>query len=187
MSKPALLAADDSALLVVDMQSGLAAAMDPAAWTRTRDTACLLARGAHELGLPVIVTRQYPRGLGDVDEHVSAAMPDWAVVLDKTRFSAAEADDIRDALRMTGRRQIVVCGMEAHVCILQTVAGLAGQGHVPFVVDDGICSRTRHHADNARDRMRAAGIELVNRESVLFEWLRDARHDRFKAISALLK
>lgn len=187
MDAPPLARSDDSILLMVDMQTRLAAAMEETPWSGARDNARLLARGAGELELPVIVTRQYPQGLGDTVPEIAAALPDHAVMLDKTCFPATDADEVAEALRMTGRQQVVVCGMETHVCVLQTVAGLVDHGYRPFVAADAVCSRKAAHSDNALRRIRGAGISVTNGESVLFEWLRDAGHDRFKAISALIK
>lgn len=187
MSALSLLRADDSILLIVDMQTRLAASMPVEAYTRTRNAVIVLARAAGELGLPVLVTRQYPKGLGPTDGDLAAALPDGAVTIDKTCFSAGDSEELREALRATGRNQIAVCGMEAHVCVLQTAAGLADAGHEPFVVADAVCSRSGAHRDNALTRLTAAGIMVASHESVLFEWLRDARHERFKAVSALLR
>ena len=182
-----LLELDRSALLIVDMQTRLAASMPADGWTRARDSAILLARAAGELGVPTLVTRQYPKGLGETDADIAAALPDHAVTVDKSCFSATDAGALEEALAMTGRSQVVVCGMEAHVCVIQTVAGLARLDYTPFVVADGICSRAAEHRDNALERMRDAGVAVTNRESCLFEWVRDARHERFKAIAALVK
>ncbi len=187
MEGPILLDRDAAVLLVVDMQTRLSASMPPEAWAGARDGAILLARAAGELALPVIATRQYPRGLGDLDPDIAGALPEQAVIMDKTCFSAAGADPVREALAMTGRSQVVIAGMEAHVCVLQTATGLSAEGFQPFVVADAVCSRADTHRDNALDRLRAGGVAVTNCESCLFEWLRDARHERFKAVAALLQ
>lgn len=187
MATVPLLRADDSLLLIIDVQTRLAAGMPAEQWTRTRDGTILLARAAAELALPVVVTRQYPRGLGDTDPDIVHSLPDHAVSIDKTCFSAAGTDEVSEALRMAGRSQVVVCGMETHVCVLQTVAGLAAAGYEPFVVADAVCSRDPVHERNALARMAAGGASLTNRESAIFEWLRDAGHESFKTLAALVK
>ena len=187
MTSMHLLDAERSLLLIVDMQTRLAKPMDPDRWSAARDAAVMLARAAAELDLPVIVTRQYPRGLGDTDPAIVEALPGGAVTIDKMTFSACDEPELTQALEMTGRSQVLVCGMETHVCVLQTVAGLAAGGYRPFVAADAVCSRDPAHITNALDRMRAAGIAVTNRESALFEWLRDARHERFKTISGMLR
>ena len=187
MNAPVVLDGADSVLLVVDMQTRLAASMPAEAWAGARDTAMLLARAAGEFDLPVVVTRQYPRGLGDTEPDIAGALPSHAVTVDKTCFSATGCDEVSEALSMTARSQIVVCGMEAHVCVLQTAAGLARSGLQPFVVADAVCSRQQAHRDNALARLASAGIAVTNSESCLFEWLRDARHERFKAVAKLVQ
>lgn len=187
MSALSLLDGEDSLLLIVDMQARLAASMPADAWTGARDAAITLARAAGELEIPVLVTRQYPKGLGPTDGDIEAALPDAAVTIDKTCFSACGADALMESIRASGRDRVVVCGMEAHVCVLQTIADLAARGPTPVVVGDAVCSRRHDHRENALSRMAAGGATVTNHESVLFEWLRDARHEKFKAISALLR
>lgn len=187
MSAFELLRAEDSVLLIVDMQARLAASIPTEAWANARGAAITLARAAGELDVPVLVTRQYPQGLGPTDGDLEAALPDAAAVVDKTCFAGSDSEELSEALRATGRDQVAICGMEAHVCVLQTAAGLLNGDYSPFVVADAVCSRSAAHRDNALARMTAGGITVTNHESVLFEWLRDARHERFKAVSALLK
>lgn len=182
-----LLRAEDSVLLVVDMQTRFAAATPTDAWEHARDGAVLLARAAGELALPVLATQQVPNKLGQIHPDIQAALPEHTEHLDKTCFSASGDRGFMQALEMTGRRQVVVCGMETHVCVVQTVAGLVAAGYVPFVVADAVCSRDPAHKDNALARMQTAGVPIINRESALFEWMRDAQHEKFKAVSALLK
>jgi nicotinamidase-related amidase len=90
-------------------------------------------------------------------------------------------------LEATGRRQVVLAGMEAHVCVLQSALDLRTAGREVFVVEDACCSRSPRNRENAMHRLRAAGVVVTNTESVVFEWLRDARHEQFKALSALLR
>jgi len=187
MGNVPLLHADDSVLLIVDMQTRLAGSMPAADWARARDGAIVLIRAATAIGLPILVTRQYPKGLGETDPDIEAALPAHAERLDKTCFSACGAAGFLEVLEMTGRSHIVVCGMETHVCVLQTVADLAARDHRPCVVGDAVCSRDPAHTANALERMRAGGIPVTNRESAMFEWLRDARHEQFKTVSKLLK
>ncbi|MDZ7747934.1 MAG: isochorismatase family protein [Halofilum sp. (in: g-proteobacteria)] len=187
MSALRLLDAEQTVLLVVDVQTRLAASMPGDAWPGCRDAVCLLARAAGELDLPALVTRQYPRGLGDTDPAVAEALPAAAETVDKTCFCATHAPELARALEMTGRSQVLVCGMEAHVCVLQTVAGLARAGYEPFVAADAVCSRAPARAANALERMRAGGVTITNAESAVFEWLKGADHERFRNLQRLLK
>ncbi len=183
----ALVSAPRSALVLIDLQASLAGAMPTADWQRVQAAAMGLARGAGELGLPVIATRQYPRGLGDLDDAIRGALPPAATVVDKTCFGAGGDDPLGEALAMTGRDQVVLAGMEAHVCVLQSAAALQAGSYTPFVAADAVCSRDPAHAENALARLRGHGIEVTNHESVLFECLRDATHPQFKPVAKLLQ
>jgi len=89
-------------------------------------------------------------------------------------------------LRASHRRQVILTGMEAHICVLQTALALLAQGFQVFVVEDAVCSRSQQNQDNAMQRLRQAGVIITNAESVLFEWLADAKHPQFKALSQLI-
>jgi nicotinamidase-related amidase len=108
-------------------------------------------------------------------------------VLTKTSFSCCEAPGFLGTLDRERRPQVVLCGMEGHVCVLQTALELHELGWQVFVVEDAVCSRSPVHQGNALERMRQAGVIATNTESVLFEWLRDASHSQFRAVSALVK
>lgn len=178
-----LLRTADSLLLIVDMQTRPAAACPADAWTRARDSAIALARAAGELALPVLVTRQQPATHGRLAPEIAQTLPDHAEHLDKTAFAATDAAGCDDLLAMAGRPQVLVCGLETHVAVLQTVAGLAERGHAPFVLADGVCARDQASHDDALARMRSAGVPLVTRESALCEWLRDADHSLFDRLA----
>jgi len=182
-----LVRAERCAVALIDLQSNLGAAMPEAAWQRVQAAATRLAGAADDLGLPVIATRQYPRGLGDLDAAIRAAVPASAMVVDKTGFAAGGDDPLGHALAMTGRDQVVLAGMEAHVCVLQSAAALQANGYTAFVAADAVCSRDPTHADNALARLRRHGIEITNHESVLFECLGDAAHAQFKTVAKRLQ
>ncbi|MFW5427315.1 MAG: isochorismatase family protein, partial [Methylophagaceae bacterium] len=98
----------------------------------------------------------------------------------------AEVDEFMSSLRASHRRQVILTGMEAHICVLQTALALLAQGFEVFVVEDAICSRTQQNQDNALQRLRQAGVIITNTESVLFEWLSDAKHPKFRTLSKLI-
>ena len=176
-----LLRAADSTLAIIDVQERLAAAMPAEAReTVVRNCRILLAAAAR-LAVPVLVTEQYPKGLGATAAELAGAIPLGAARIEKTCFSCA------GALDSSARQQVVLAGMEAHVCVLQSALELRAAGRDVFVVEDACCSRNPQNHRNAMDRLRAAGVVAVNTESVLFEWLRDARHEHFKALSALVR
>jgi nicotinamidase-related amidase len=186
MTNTTLCDRDHSLLLMVDLQQKLLAAMGADDRVQLLDTAQRLLRAAAVLGVPVLATEQYPKGLGTTDAGLQALLPAAARSFDKTSFSCCGASGLLQALP-ADRPQVVLCGVEAHVCILQTALDLQARGRQVFVVEDGTCSRQPEHKHNALARLRQAGVIISNGESVLFEWLRDARHESFKAVSALLK
>jgi nicotinamidase-related amidase len=178
---------EQSQLIIVDIQTRLVAAMDPAERTRVIRNAGILATAAGLLTVPVIVTQQYPKGLGPTEPAVLDALPPDTPLLDKTCFACGSDEAIHLAIAAAGRPQIILTGMETHVCVLQTALLLHAEGHQVMVVEDAVCSRSPEHRRNALDRLRHLGVTVTNTESVLFEWLRDATHPQFKAVSALIK
>ena len=182
-----LARAADSVLVIVDMQERLAAAMIPAVRAGVMRTARVLLQAAGRLGIPVVVTEQYPKGLGPTATQILEMLPGGTPRLEKTCFSCAGTESFSKALQASGRTQVILAGMEAHVCVLQSALELRAVRQDVFVVEDACCSRNPDHHVNAAHRLRASGVIVTNTESVIFEWLRDARHDHFKDISALLR
>jgi nicotinamidase-related amidase len=177
----------DSVLVIVDLQERLAAAMVPVARTGVIRNARILLQAATRLGIPVLVTEQYPKGLGPTAAQIIEMLPEGTPRLEKTGFSCAGTEPFSTALEASGRTQVILAGMEAHVCVLQSALELRSVRQAVFVVEDACCSRNQEHHANAMHRLRAAGVIVTNTESVVFEWLRDARHEHFKAISARLR
>ena len=181
-----LCQADQSVLLVIDIQQRLASAMpDKALQSVIKHTALLLS-AAGQLNIPVIRTEQYPRGLGQTLEEIQQHIQ-TDTCLEKTCFSCCGAEGFKPALHKTERKQLILTGMESHVCVLQTAMELGAQGYEVFVVNDAVCSRDKHNHKNALQRLNQAGVVISNTESVLFEWLRDASHPQFKTISQSLR
>jgi nicotinamidase-related amidase len=191
MTRPARdsLLCDASAgqLVIVDIQPRLAAAMTETDRARVIGNAAVLLQAAGLLGIPVHASEQYPKGLGPTEEEVAWHFPENLAAVEKTCFACTAVAGFRDNLAATGRRQVVLSGMESHVCILQSALGLMDEGYGVFVVEDGVCSRNEANHRNALQRLRDAGVVITNTESVLFEWLRDASHEHFRQISALIK
>jgi nicotinamidase-related amidase len=187
MIRSTLARASDSVLVVIDIQDRLAAAMDPSARAGMVRNTRLLLQTATLFGIPVLLTEQYPRGLGPTSPEVLEVLPASASRLAKTCFSCAGSPEFIDALEATGRTQVILAGMEAHVCVLQSAMALLAVRPEVFVVEDACCSRHAANHANAMQRMRTAGVVVSNTESVMFEWLRDSRHEHFKAVSALIR
>ncbi len=160
------------------------AAMPAGIRARVVQNATILAKAAVELGIPFLVTRQYPKGLGET----VPPLPDEAeAIIDKTAFSCVRAKTFPHLLKQTKRSQVILAGVETHVCILQSAFDLRASGYQVCVVEDGVCSRTKENHRNAIRRMEQEAIQVTCLESVLFEWLADARHPSFKTVSQLIK
>lgn len=182
-----LARAADSVLVIIDLQERLAAAMNPAVRASVIRNVRILLGAATRLGVPTLVTEQYSKGLGPTAAPVVEMLPEGTPRLEKTCFSCVGAAAFSTALEQSGRTQVILAGMEAHVCVLQSALELQAARHDVFVVEDACCSRNQEHHANAMHRLRAAGVVATNTESVVFEWLRDARHEHFKEVSALLR
>jgi nicotinamidase-related amidase len=185
-SKPSLCDVQQSLLVVIDIQPKLGAAMPTKVMNRVIQNTGLLLQSAAKLAVPVIASTQYPQGLGPLDPAVLAHLPENTRHIEKTCFSCASAEGFYDALRSQQRSQVILVGMEAHVCVLQTAFDLQTQGYEVFVVEDAVCSRKLENYQNALIRIHQVGMSIISTESVMFEWLRDARHEQFKDIVALL-
>lgn len=184
---PNLLTADDSILLVVDIQGRLSAAMPSADLKQMIVYGRRLLEAARLLNVPVLATEQYPQGLGSTQPEIGDCFPATARVLGKTGFSCCSAAGFLEALNEAGRKQVVIIGQETHVCVLQTSLELLNRGYQVHVLTDAVCSRRDEHKHYALQRMQQQGVTLSCHESVLFEWLRDAQHEHFKTISALIR
>jgi nicotinamidase-related amidase len=170
---------DDAVLLVVDIQERLAVVMAEREKVVT-NTAHLIA-AAKLLGVPMVYTEQYPKGLGPTVPELRAALEPAAAV-EKMTFDCCGEDSFAPALEGTGRSTVIVCGMEAHICVLQTVLGLLELGMGVHVVADAVCSRNPEHARIALELQRDAGAVVTCTESVMFQLLRCAGTPEFKTI-----
>ena len=201
-----LMDADDSQLVLIDYQDRLLPAMFEG--QTCVDNAMRLAQAAHLLGVPVWGTEQNPSKLGSLPNAIKAMCTQ---TLAKMQFSACEEGLIellrpaasakptqgnarslpkhlqKPAAPASGRSTVLLAGIEAHVCLLQTALDLLEDEFEVWVVTDACSSRTERNRDAAFDRLAGAGIELVTTEMVLFEWLQTAEHPHFKDVQALIK
>jgi nicotinamidase-related amidase len=188
MTKPiSLCNAADSALVVIDIQPSLTAAMSENEAEQMRANTIVLLQSADALQIPVLLTEQYPKGLGETDRNLLEHLPVSSQKFQKTGFSCCAAEGFQSFIEKTGRKQLVLVGQEAHVCVLQTAIELNDSGYSVFVAEDTICSRKQEHRFFALERMRQAGITITNYESVLFEWMRDSKHPKFKELVKLIR
>lgn len=177
-----------AALLVVDWQERLARAMPAEAEQRGRKNVGILLEAARQLGVPAVVSEQYPKGLGatvpDVDEAARSAA---AERVEKLEFACTGNADFHRVAETLGRRAWIVCGMETHVCVYQTVRGLVESGATVHVVADAVCSRSDDNRRIGLDLCRAAGAVVSSTETVVFDLLQRAGTEEFKALSKLLR
>lgn len=174
-----LLDRDSAVVVLIDIQSRLADVMP------RRDAvvsaAGLLARVARILGVPMVVTRQYPKGLGDTVPELLDATAGLEPV-DKTTFSCLAEPQFRKRLEQTHRSQVVLTGMEAHICVTQTALDLKAAGYDVHVVADAVCSRRDSDRDAAFERLRTSGVTVTVAESAIYEMLGRAGTPEFKAV-----
>lgn len=182
-----LLDRSRSQVLVVDVQERLAPAMHEA--ERMADNCAVLMRAAHRLGIPLTISEQYRNGLGPTIGRLDNIRGD-APVMEKMHFSCSADAGLGGRVRglaSGGRTQLVICGIEAHVCVLQSALGFGDGGLNVFVAADAVSSRKQESAATALHRLRASGISVVTTEMALFEWLHIAGTAEFKELSKLIR
>lgn len=179
-----LIDASRSLLLTIDVQERLAPAMSGR--EEAVRNAAILLRAANELGVPRVLSEQYPQGLGHTVEDLRA-LAEEGDVLSKVEFSCWRNAPLKERLADAGRDQIVVSGIEAHVCVLQSALDMNDEGRSVFVVADAVASRRPESKEIALQRMREAGVAIVTTEMVVFEWLRAASSPAFKTLSKLIR
>ena len=174
-----------SHLVIIDMQERLASAMPGDALQNVVKNCGILLQAAALFEVPALYTEQYPKGLGkthpDLMQWLSAKPR-----VEKTAFSSCDEPTFCRQLT-SDRPQVVLAGMEAHICILQTALALQAMGRLVFVAEDAVLSRSPSNKANALDRLRQAGIVVSNTESIVFEWLGAAEGEAFKQISRLIR
>lgn len=185
MSHPAILDSKLTALVVVDVQEAFRNAIPDFAVVASRVS--MAVRGFRLLELPVIVTEQYPAGLGPTAEEIRLVLPDDYEAVVKTGFSACSSSGFMDLIDKKQIKQIVLCGLETHICVSQTAHDLLERGLRVHVLTDSVCSRFEHDRQAGLGKMRAAGVVPSSVEMALFELLRDSTHEQFKEIQKLIK
>lgn len=179
-----LMNAENACLLIVDVQQRLLSAMDS---PRAVMSGCnLMMKAAGVLDVPIVVTEQYPEGLGPTVEPLAELAPEDAF-FSKVHFSSAKNPAIRGKIDDLKPDQIIIGGIEAHVCVLQSAIGFTEAGYQCFVAADATSSRTASNHAAAMSRLREAGVGIVTSEMIVFEWLEKAGTPAFRELSRLLK
>lgn len=182
---------EDATLVVIDPQERLAAAMGRR--QEVAEATVKLIRVAELTGLPIVATRQYPKGLGELEPQVLAALDaardsgTSVTICDKMAFDCFVEPSFVEAIAESKRHQLVLCGMETHICIMQTALDAMHQGYDVHVVADAVCSRRDSDYRVALERLRCGGAVVTTHESVLYELVGVAGTDEFKALLGIVK
>ncbi|RLD81063.1 MAG: hydrolase [Bacteroidetes bacterium] len=170
--------------VVIDIQSRLYPVIQDADTLTKNNT--ILIKGLRVLHIPIVVTQQYTKGLGETIPELAEALGEYKHI-EKTAFSCCDEPRFNEDLALASKMYVVVTGIEAHVCVMQTVNDLIGQGYIPVVVEDCIGSRNPNDKKIAIERMRQSGAIITTYESILFELLKYSGTDQFREISQLVK
>lgn len=173
-------------LVIVDVQERLFAAMDPQRRGDVLGNVTILAAAARRLAVPVLLTEQYPKGLGRTVPELRAVLPGVAPI-EKTSFSCCGAPGFTEQLRRLDPDRVILAGMESHVCVLLTALGLLEAGLHVSVVADAVCSRRATNLELGIAQARQAGALITSTETVVFQLLGSADHEAFREISKLLR
>lgn len=175
---------ENTAALVIDIQERLLPVMDQN--DVILENSVKLLNGMAALEVPVMVTQQYTKGLGDTVEAVKEVIPEFSFY-EKTSFSCYDEPEFALALENSGKHNVIIIGIESHVCVQQTVIDLLAQGFQPIVVADCVSSRNASDKAVAIERMRQEGAIVTTYESILFELTRSAKAPAFRTISKIVK
>lgn len=178
------LSKENSVLVIVDIQERLAPVMSER--QKVIDNCLHLIGISKLLKIPVVLTEQYPKGLGPTVNEIQEALLSYEPI-EKITFNCCGEPAFLQNLTSTKRKKIILAGMETHVCVLQTCIGLLKEGYIVHVVNDAVCSRTKGNFKTGLEFMRDAGAVITGTETVLFQLLEKAGTEEFKAISKKIK
>lgn len=180
-----ILDKNQTVLIVVDLQEAFRSPIPD--FEEIVVQTSIAVRGFHILDIPVIVTEQYPKGLGRTAEEILLSLPDEAQIVEKTTFSSCGASSFLEILKATNAKQVVLAGIEAHICVNQTAHDLLGQGYQVHLLQDCVSSRTIRDKQIGIEKMQLSGVIPSNVEMALFELMHDSKHEKFKEIQQLIK
>ncbi len=185
MTHPNILNRIHTALVVIDIQEAFRNVIPDFAVVASRVSTAV--RCFQILEVPIFVTEQYPKGLGRTAEEILLALPDDFEVFEKTTFSSCGANAFVAQLEKANVHQVVLCGLETHVCVNQTAHDLLDRGFQVHLLTDVVCSRFEENKAAGLAKMQMNGVIPSSIEMALFELMRDAKHEHFKEIQALIK
>ena len=175
-----MLEASNSLVLMIDVQERLVGALEKNVIVEKSQK---IIDGANILGIPVLATEQYPKGLG----HTVVTLADNTEVVEKTYFNALLEDGMLDKINSYGKKQIILFGIETHICVYQTACALIEAGFEVFIIKDACASRNKYEFKQGIEAMRDNGAKISCVEMTLFEWLKGAKNPKFKEVQALIK
>ena len=175
----------DSLLFIVDIQDKLLNSVYNK--QELEKKSAILVKTASLLNIPIIVTEQYPKGLGETITSLKNVMPENVKYFEKTSFSALENSDFKEYITALNKKQIILCGIETHICVSQTAQELIKNGYEVFLVSDASGSRAEKEHAAGILRMQYAGANIITTEIGIFELLRTSKHPKFKEIQVLIK
>jgi nicotinamidase-related amidase len=185
MAHSKLLNIAQTALVIIDLQEAFRSAISE--FPQVASRASMAVRGFRILNVPIIVTEQYPQGLGRTAEEILFSLPDDFEFIEKTSFSSCGASAFIEKLNDVGAKQVVLGGLETHICVNQTAHDLLDNGFEVHLLTDSVASRYPEDRETALLKMMASGVVPATVEMSLFELMRDARHEQFKEIQNLIK
>jgi nicotinamidase-related amidase len=185
MLHPKILDKNKTVLVVVDFQEAFRSPINDFAQIASRIS--IAVRGFQILNLPIIITEQYPKGLGRTAEEILFSLPPEFEFVEKSAFSSCGASLFMEKLRAANATQIVLCGLETHVCVNQTAHDLMNETFEVHILTDCVSSRFTHDKEIALRKMQMNGVVPSTVEMALFELMRDAKHEQFKEIQNLIK
>lgn len=174
---------DNSIVLIIDVQEKLVNMLDD---KTVSSEAVKVAKAAGILNIPTIITEQYPKGLGTTIAELKNAVPN-AEYIEKTSFSALKEEILQTKLKELNKKQIIIFGIETHICVLQTATDLLNRGYEVFVVENSCGSRSEKNKQLALKRLMHMGAQIVTTEMVIFELLETSKHPKFKEVQAIIK
>ena len=185
MAHPRILELERSLLLVIDVQEAFRNVIY--GFSEMVSRATIAVKAFQILARPIIVTEQYPTGLGRTVDEILLSLPEELEPIEKLSFSSCGAASFIDRLSSSGAQQVVVCGIEAHVCVDQTVHDLLDRGHQVHILTDAVGSRTDRDREAGLAKMFGSGAVPSTVEMALFEMMRDSKHSQFKQVQSLLR
>lgn len=185
MSK--LLNANESLYIVIDLQEKLVKILEED--SKVIKNSQIIAKTSSILNIPIVITEQYKKGLGEtIPEITSSVKKENVVFFEKNSFSALKEDGFLELLKKSGKKQIMISGIESHICVMQTALELSENGYQVFVIKDASASRDNNQLKLAMDRLnKNENIDVITTEMAVFELLKTSKNDHFKEIQALIK